>query len=93
MAYSLHKINPTKSLSRIHQLYLYFCEKKGLFNEKISLKLKKQGFDCYIIEEYPTADALEVEPQISERLHARLPGTGSHSVEFAQSMQALHLGG
>jgi len=29
--------------------------------EKISHKLKKQGFDCYIIEEYPTADALEVE--------------------------------
>ena len=29
--------------------------------EKISYKLKKQGFDCYIIEEYPTANALEVE--------------------------------
>jgi len=29
--------------------------------EKISSKLKKQGFECYIIEQYPTADALEVE--------------------------------
>lgn len=29
--------------------------------EKISPKLKKHGFECYIVEEYPTADALEVE--------------------------------
>ena len=29
--------------------------------EKISSKLKKQGYECYIVEEYPTADALEVE--------------------------------
>jgi len=29
--------------------------------EKISSKLKKLGFKCYIVEEYPTADALEVE--------------------------------
>ncbi len=29
--------------------------------EKISSKLKKQGYQCYIVEEYPTADALEVE--------------------------------
>jgi len=29
--------------------------------EKISSILKKHGFDCYIVEEYPTADALEVE--------------------------------
>jgi pyruvate formate-lyase activating enzyme-like uncharacterized protein len=29
--------------------------------EKISSKLKKQGFECYIVEQYPTADALEVE--------------------------------
>ena len=29
--------------------------------EKISKELKKRGFECYLIEEYPTADALEVE--------------------------------
>jgi pyruvate formate-lyase activating enzyme-like uncharacterized protein len=29
--------------------------------EKIALDLKNLGFDCYMIEEYPTADALEVE--------------------------------
>ena len=28
---------------------------------KIAPQLKKQGFECYIVEEYPTADALEVE--------------------------------
>lgn len=29
--------------------------------EKIASDLKKQGFECYMVEEYPTADALEVE--------------------------------
>jgi hypothetical protein len=29
--------------------------------EKIASDLKNRGFDCFIIEEYPTADALEVE--------------------------------
>ena len=29
--------------------------------ERISSKLKKQGFECYIVEQYPTADGLEVE--------------------------------
>ena len=29
--------------------------------EKIAGDLKKQGFECYMIEEYPTADQLEVE--------------------------------
>ncbi|KYK21883.1 hypothetical protein AYK24_08565 [Thermoplasmatales archaeon SG8-52-4] len=29
--------------------------------EKIAIDLKKQGFQCFLIEEYPTADALEVE--------------------------------
>ena len=29
--------------------------------EKIATDLKKQGFECYMVEEYPTADALEVE--------------------------------
>ena len=29
--------------------------------EKIATNLKKQGFECYIVEEYPTADLLEVE--------------------------------
>jgi len=29
--------------------------------EKIAPKLKKRGFDCYMVEEYPTADGLEVE--------------------------------
>jgi len=32
-----------------------------LILEKIAVNLKKQGLACYIIEEYPTADALEVE--------------------------------
>ena len=29
--------------------------------EKIAPELKKRGFDCYMVEEYPTADGLEVE--------------------------------
>lgn len=29
--------------------------------EKIAYDLKKRGFECYIVEEYPTADGLEVE--------------------------------
>jgi pyruvate formate-lyase activating enzyme-like uncharacterized protein len=29
--------------------------------ENIANKLKKHGFLCFIVEEYPTADALEVE--------------------------------
>ena len=29
--------------------------------EKIAGDLKKQGFECYMVEEYPTADQLEVE--------------------------------
>jgi hypothetical protein len=29
--------------------------------EKIALDLKKRGLECYMIEEYPTADGLEVE--------------------------------
>jgi len=29
--------------------------------EKLSIYLKKHGFDCFIVEEYPTADVLEVE--------------------------------
>ncbi len=29
--------------------------------EKISPELKKRGLDCYMVEEYPTADGLEVE--------------------------------
>ena len=29
--------------------------------EKIALKLKKKGCECFMIEEYPTADRLEVE--------------------------------
>lgn len=29
--------------------------------EKIALNLKKRGFECYMVEEYPTADGLEVE--------------------------------
>ena len=28
---------------------------------KISAELKKIGFNCYMVEEYPTADRLEVE--------------------------------
>jgi hypothetical protein len=29
--------------------------------EKIASKLKKQGYHCFVVEEYPTADRLEVE--------------------------------
>ena len=29
--------------------------------EKIATDLKKQGFECFLVEEYPTADRLEVE--------------------------------
>ncbi len=29
--------------------------------EKIAIDLRKKGFECFMIEEYPTADALEVE--------------------------------
>ena len=29
--------------------------------EKIAKDLKTRGFDCYMVEEYPTADELEVE--------------------------------
>ena len=29
--------------------------------EKIAADLKKQGYECYMVEEYPTADRLEVE--------------------------------
>lgn len=29
--------------------------------EEITIELKKHGFECFIVEEYPTADALEVE--------------------------------
>jgi len=29
--------------------------------EKISPELKERGLECYMIEEYPTADGLEVE--------------------------------
>ena len=46
---------------------IYINEEKNrieipiLLLEKIASNLKKQGLDCYIVEEYPTADALEVE--------------------------------
>ena len=33
----------------------------ALVLEKIAHKFKKIGLECYIIEEYPTADRLEVE--------------------------------
>ncbi|MCD6467898.1 MAG: radical SAM protein [Thermoplasmata archaeon] len=36
-------------------------ELAGWILEEIASELKKQGFECYLVEEYPTADRLEVE--------------------------------
>jgi hypothetical protein len=52
---------------RINTEYIFINKKKKRIEiaiwtlEKIANDLKKQGFECYIIEEYPTADGLEVE--------------------------------
>lgn len=52
---------------KINEKHLFFNKDKKrieldiLILEKIALSLKQKGFECYIVEEYPTADALEVE--------------------------------
>jgi pyruvate formate-lyase activating enzyme-like uncharacterized protein len=52
---------------KIDEEYIFLNNKKKRIEiavwilEKIANNLKKQGFECFLIEEYPTADALEVE--------------------------------
>jgi pyruvate formate-lyase activating enzyme-like uncharacterized protein len=65
---SLRKlINLLKQEFEIEDKYLFLNDEKNRIEialwilEKISLNLKKRGFECYMIEEYPTADGLEVE--------------------------------
>ena len=65
---SLQNLNESiKKEFKIDDKYIFINEEKerlevGLWIlEKISKKLKKRGLECYIIEEYPTADRLETE--------------------------------
>ncbi|HID25640.1 MAG TPA: hypothetical protein EYP23_04170 [Thermoplasmata archaeon] len=49
-----------------NELILFDEEKKrvevaGWILEERAVELVKQGFECYLVEEYPTADRLEVE--------------------------------
>ena len=59
--------NLLKKEYRISNKKLFLNEEKNRIEipiwklEKIASNLKKQGFECYLIEEYPTADSLEVE--------------------------------
>ena len=52
---------------KIEDKYIFLNKEKNRVEtavwilEKIARNLKRLGFDCYIIEEYPTADGLEVE--------------------------------
>jgi len=52
---------------KIDKEYIFINKEKNRIElaiwllEKIALSLKQKGFECYIVEEYPTADALEVE--------------------------------
>ena len=52
---------------KIEEQDMYIDEEKNRLEispdvlEKISDKLKSEGFECFIVEEYPTADRLEVE--------------------------------
>jgi pyruvate formate-lyase activating enzyme-like uncharacterized protein len=52
---------------KIKDKRMYINEEKNrveipiLILEKIAPNLKQKGFECYLVEEYPTADALEVE--------------------------------
>ncbi|MFH1101559.1 MAG: radical SAM protein [Methanobacteriota archaeon] len=56
-----------KKEEKIPARYLFFDGKRkritigGWFLEKLAEKLKRQGYLCYLVEEYPTADRLEVE--------------------------------
>jgi len=55
-----------KRFSVPQNLVVYDGEKKKIeiapwILEEIAAELKKEGIDCYIVEEYPTADRLEVE--------------------------------
>jgi pyruvate formate-lyase activating enzyme-like uncharacterized protein len=51
----------------VEDRYLFLNKKKKRIEtgvwilEKIAIALRKRGLDCYMIEEYPTADQLEVE--------------------------------
>ena len=60
-------INVLKQEYKMKEKNYYINEDKNRIEmdilklNKIAPKLKKQGFECYIVEEYPTADALEVE--------------------------------
>lgn len=59
--------NFLKQEYKIKDKKIYFNKEKNRIEipiwilEKIATNLKKQGFECYLVEEYPTADALEVE--------------------------------
>lgn len=52
---------------KIPEKYLYFnttkkrIETGGWIIQKIAKELQQQGFHCFLVEEYPTADHLEVE--------------------------------
>ena len=62
---SIYKI--LKDDYKIEEDYFFINNKKKRVEiaiwilEKIANTLKKQGFECFLIEEYPTADGLEVE--------------------------------
>ena len=65
---SLHKILVAlKKDYGIPDRFLFLDNKKNRIEiglwilEEIVADLKKQGYDCYMVEEYPTADRLEVE--------------------------------
>jgi len=64
----LHHLHQTlQSINKIPSRHLHYntikhrLEIGGWILETIADSLSKQGFQCYLIEEYPTADALEVE--------------------------------
>ena len=65
---SLHKLcELIKHEFKVADKYIFLNKKKERIEigiwilEKIVINLKKLGLECYIVEEYPTADGLEVE--------------------------------
>jgi len=64
---SLQTVEKLKQQFNIPDKLISFDKEKnrieiaGWLLEEISSKLKNEGFECYIVEEYPTADRLEVE--------------------------------